>query len=111
MQVHKTLGSGFLESLYEKALCLELAEQKIPFETQKELTVLYHDKPIGNFRTDILIHNELIIEIKAVQALIPAHEVQLVNYLTATHTPVGLLLNFGTSSLQFKKKLLNYQPK
>jgi GxxExxY protein len=104
MQVHSTLGAGFVESVYENALCVELSAAQLDYERQKSLKVLYKQKIVGEFVTDILVNQALIIELKAVQTLLPIHEVQLVNYLTATGIEEGLLLNFGAESLQFKKK-------
>ena len=104
MQVHSTLGAGFVESVYENALCVELSTAQLDYERQKSLKVLYKQKIVGEFVTDILVTQALIIELKAVQTLLPIHEVQLVNYLTATGIDEGLLLNFGAESLQFRKK-------
>jgi GxxExxY protein len=104
MAVHRELGSGFLESVYEASLAVELEAAGIKFERQKELKVYYKNQVVGRFVADIVIESELIIELKAVQDLNVRHEVQLVNYLTATRIDEGLLLNFGDQSLQFKKK-------
>jgi hypothetical protein len=111
MQVHSTLGAGFVESVYENALCVELSAAQLDYERQKSLKVLYKQKIVGEFVTDILVTQALIIELKAVQTLLPIHEVQLVNYLTATGINEGLLLNFGAESLQFKKKFRTPQTK
>jgi GxxExxY protein len=104
MKVHSTLGVGFLESIYQQALISELIEHKIPFEVEKRIRVHYNNKVIGFFDADIVVDNKIIIEIKAVQGLVKAHEVQLVNYLAATKIDQGLLINFGAYSLEFKKK-------
>jgi GxxExxY protein len=104
MKVHSTLGAGFLESIYQKALAHELQKANIRFESEKSLTVLYDGILIGEFVADLLVENELIVELKAVQNLATAHEVQTVNYLVATGKDVGLLINFGGESLEFKKK-------
>lgn len=109
MKVHSALGPGFLESVYENALVLELEESGIAFERQKPLAVSYRGKVVGDFLCDLLIEDQLIIELKANQALITAHEVQLVNYLTATGLDTGLLLNFGSPRLEYKKKFRNPQ--
>ncbi len=110
MKVHSTLGPGFLESVYRNALVLELAAAGIIFEREKQLDVYYNGHIVGKFIADIVIEQQLIIEIKGVQNLVKAHEVQLVNYLTATRIEEGLLLNFGATSLQFKKKFRVYRP-
>ena len=104
MKIHSTLGAGFLESVYHKALAHELTKAGIRFESEKPLSVFYDGVLVGEFVADFLIENELIIELKAVQNLMPAHEVQTVNYLVATGKDVGLLINFGGERLEFKKK-------
>ena len=104
MKVHSTLGAGFLESVYHKALTHELKKAGIKFETEKPLNVFYDDVLVGEFAADLLVENELIVELKAVQNLAKAHEVQTVNYLVATGKDVGLLINFGAEHLEFKKK-------
>jgi GxxExxY protein len=104
MEIHRCLGPGFLESVYEKALVIELEASKFTVEKQKPLQVIYKDQCIGDFIADIIVDKQLIIELKSVQSILPIHEVQLVNYLNATAIDEGLLLNFGTDSLQFKKK-------
>ena len=105
MKVHRELGSGFLESVYANAMALELEEAGISFRREEPLAVLYRDRMVGEFQCDFLLEEGLILELKAVSALNPAHEVQLVNYLTATGIREGLLLNFGAKSLEFKKRL------
>jgi GxxExxY protein len=103
MEVHKRLGSGFLESVYEHALALELAERQIPFETQAPITVVYKQVQIGEYRPDFLVDRKMILEIKATNALIAEHYAQVLHYLTATGLRLALLLNFGGRSLQFKR--------
>ena len=104
MKIHSTLGAGFLETVYHKALAHELTKAGIRFESGKPLSVFYDGVLVGDFVADFLIENELIVELKAVQNLVPAHEVQTVNYLVATGKDVGLLINFGSERLEFKKK-------
>jgi len=104
MKVHRTLGSGFLESVYHKALAIELQKAGLKVEVEKPIQVFYEGQVVGDFAADLLVNDEVIVEIKAVQALAPAHEVQTVNYLVATGKDIGLLINFGASSLQFKRK-------
>ena len=111
MKVHSTLGGGFLESVYHNALAHELRKSNIAFESQKPINVYYDDVLVGEFEADFLVEGELIVELKAIQALAQAHEVQTVNYLTATRTDLGLLLNFGAESLEFKKKFRQFRPK
>lgn len=102
--VYNELGPGFLESVYENALMLALAEVGVPAQAQVPLTVHYRGHVVGQFRADLLVAGTLIVEIKAVSQLIRAHEVQLVNYLRATGTRVGLLLNFGTRA-EFRRRI------
>jgi GxxExxY protein len=104
MKVHNKLGPGFLESVYRNAVALELRRAGIKVEQEKPISVFYEGEPVGAFMADMLADEKLIIEAKAIQALAKAHEVQLVNYLVATRINEGLLLNFGASRLEFKKK-------
>ena len=104
MTVHSNLGPGFVESVYENALAIELKDLNIEVERQKPVVVLYKEQIVGNFIADLIADRTLIVELKSVQTIMPIHEVQLVNYLTATGINEGVLLNFGSESLQFKKK-------
>jgi len=104
MKVHRTLGPGFLESVYQKALLYELAKAGLKVESDKPIQVRYEGIIVGDFKADLIVNDELIVELKAVSGLIVEHEVQLVNYLTATGKDLGLLVNFGGRSLEFKKK-------
>lgn len=104
MKVHSKLRSGFLETVYQKALASELKRRDFDFELEKNIAVYYEEEIVGHFVADLFVENRLIVEIKAVQSLVKAHEAQLVNYLTATGMSEGLLLNFGSESLEFKKK-------
>ena len=104
MKVHRQLGPGFLESVYRNALAFELRRAGLSVELEKHVTVKYEHVIVGDFIADLVVGETLICELKAASALTKADEVQLVNYLTATNHEVGLLLNFGTPSLQFKRK-------
>jgi GxxExxY protein len=104
MKVHSTLGAGFLESIYHKALAHELQKAGIRFESEKPINVFYDGVLVGEFVADLLVENGLIVELKAIQSLAIAHEVQTVNYLVATGHDIGLLINFGGERLEFKKK-------
>lgn len=106
-KVHNVLGSGFLEKVYENALKLELDKLGIDSRQQGKLPVLYEGHPVGLYYPDLWIDGQLIIEIKAVQSLVPAHEVTLVHYLTATAIDNGLLINFGPS-VQIKRKFREF---
>ena len=111
MKVHSTLGPGFLESVFQKALAHELRKAGLKVESEKPITVHYDGVPVGDFAADLLVKDRVMLELKANQALAPANEVQLVNYLTATGIEVGLLLNFGGERLDFKRKTRTYRPK
>ena len=108
MKVHRTLGCGFLESIYCNALAIELQNNDIVFEREKRFHGLYEGIGIGYFDADFLIENRLVVETKAVDALAVAHSAQLVNYLAAGKLDLGLLLNFGAKSLEFKTKTRMY---
>jgi len=101
--VHGELGPGFLEKVYETALLIELAEQRVPVTPQAEIPVFYRSRPVGIYYADILVDGKVICEIKAVQAIIPAHQAQLLHYLKATGIQLGLILNFGAPSLEFRR--------
>ena len=103
-EVHNTLGSGFLEKVYQNALMVELKLRKIGAEAEKPITVHYRGEMVGNYIADIVVEDNIIVEIKAIKALSEIHEVQLVNYLTATGIEVGLLLNFG-KSVEVKRRI------
>jgi GxxExxY protein len=109
-KVHRTLGSGFIEKVYENALRIELERVGIVAKQQEEIKVWYEGQSVGTFFPDLWIVDQLIIEVKGVQSLHKEHEVQLVNYLTATGVNDGLLINFG-SSVQVKRKFREYKPK
>ncbi len=111
MKVHSVLGPGFLESAYAKALAHELRKTGVSVECEKLITVKYDGVVVGEFSADKLVADKVMVEEKAVQALVPAHGVQLVNYLTATGVEVGLLLNFGAQRLEFKRKTRTYREK
>jgi len=111
MAVHSTLGPGFLESVYQNALALELRKAGLTVECERRIQVKYDGTVVGEFAADMLVNECILLENKAVQALATAHEVQLVNYLTATGIEIGLLLNFGANRLEFKRKTRTYRPK
>ena len=111
MKVHSTLGAGFLESVYHKALAHELRKAGLQFESEKPLNVFYDGVLVGEFAADRLVQGELIVELKAVQTRATVHEVQTVNYLVATGIDVGLPLNFGAERLDYKKKFRVAKPK
>ncbi len=100
IEVHRQLGPGFLESVYEEALCVELEDRQIPFERQKEISVLYKGRQIGQQRIDLLVGESLIVELKAIEALAEIHKAQVISYLKATRLSLGLLINFNVPILK-----------
>jgi GxxExxY protein len=101
IEVHRELGPGLLESVYEVCLCEELLMRGIPFQTQVDLPLLYKGRDTGKtFRLDMLIDDTLIVELKAVEELKSVHEVQLLTYLKLTNKPIGLLVNFNVPYLR-----------
>ena len=103
--VYNKMGFGFLESVYEKCMLIELNKAGLLTESQKPLKVYYDDKIVGEFIADIIVNDTIILELKSVSRLVKAHEVQLVNYLVATGKPIGLLLNFGERRVEVKRKV------
>jgi len=107
-RVYNKMGFGFLESVYENCLLIELHKSGLNTESQKSITVYYDDKIVGEFIADIIVDDTVILELKSVRQIIKAHEVQLVNYLTATGKPVGLVINFGERRVEVKRKVKNF---
>jgi GxxExxY protein len=101
--VHKALGPGFLEHLYEEALCIELTSWNIPFVRQKIIRLTYQDQPIGEHRLDLLVAERVVVELKAVKALEPVHFSIVRSYMKAVHADSGLLLNFAAMPLTIKR--------
>jgi len=109
-KVHGTLGFGFLESVYQNALLIELQKTGLNAEKEKPIHVTYNGQIVGDYLADIIVDGKVILELKAVKELHPAHEAQLVNYLKATGIEIGLLINFG-ESVTVKRKILNKDKK
>ena len=107
-KVHQQLGSGFVEKVYENAMIIELRKLGFAVKQQSPITVYYEGKHVGEYFVDILVENRIICELKAVQQLASEHEMQLVNYLTATGHNTGLLFNFG-NSVTIKRKFREYR--
>ena len=101
-RAYNKMGFGFLESVYEKCLLIEMRKAGLETETQKPITVYYDGEVVGEFVADMLVNEAVIIELKSVRRIIKAHEVQLVNYLVATGKPVGLILNFGERKVEIR---------
>jgi len=102
--VYKQLGFGFLESVYKKSMIIEMSNYDLYVEEEKPLKVYYDKSVVGEFYADLFIENQIIVELKSVQRLVKGHEVQLVNYLNALNKESGLLINFGPSQVEVKRK-------
>ena len=109
-KVYNNLGYGFLEKIYENAMVIELRKKRIPVIPQSPIRVYYDEQIIGEYYTDLLIDNKVIVEIKASRTLAPENEAQLLNYLKATDIEVGLLLNFGPNP-EIKRKVFDNNKK
>jgi GxxExxY protein len=103
MTVHRVLGSGFPEIIYQRSLAIELEKANIDFEQEISKTVYYDNKVVGKRRADFIVEEDILIEIKSRAALEPTHFAQIKNYLTAYHLEIGLLINFGEQSLVYKR--------
>ena len=103
--VYNKMGFGFLESVYEKCMLIELYKAGLKAESQKHLTVCYENEIVGEFIADIIVNDTVILELKFVRQIIKVHEIQLVNYLVATGKPVGLILNFCENKMEVKRKI------
>lgn len=104
--VHKSLGPGFLESIYQHAMEIALRHRQIAFERQKEIIIVFEDEPVGLHRLDLIVASEIVVELKAVRAFEDIHYAQLKSYLKATGLRVGLLLNFNAVTLVTKRVVL-----
>lgn len=103
MEVHKVLGNGFQEVIYQRALAIELEDQEISFTREQEMKIEYKGRDIGTRRVDFFVENKVMVEIKAVIQLEDVHLAQAINYLEAYGLEIGLLINFGAKSLEFKR--------
>ena len=103
MTVHKILGNGFQEVIYQRALAYEMTEWELNFKREFEMPIFYKDKKVGERRVDFLIEEVISVEIKSVSKLDEIHLAQALNYLEAYNLEIGLLINFGTKSLEYKR--------
>lgn len=103
MQVHKVLGNGFQEVIYQRALAIEFTFQGLEFAREKEMPLTYRGESIGTRRVDFFVEEKVMVEIKAVEQLLPVHKTQAINYCEAYNIADGLLINFGAMSLDFKR--------
>ncbi|MCE5345859.1 MAG: GxxExxY protein [Bacteroidales bacterium] len=108
--VHNSLGGGFLENVYHNAMLIELRQMGLEVDSQYPIKVYYKDCLVGEYYADLFVERQVIVELKAVENLHPAHEVQLVNYLQGTGIDIGLLINFATS-VEVKRKYRVYNKK
>jgi GxxExxY protein len=102
-EVINELGSGFLESVYEKAMILALRERGLAANEQYPINLTFRGQSVGEFYADILVQGVVLVELKAAKSLAPEHQAQIINYLKATGIEVGLLINFGTPKLEYKR--------
>jgi len=105
MHVHSFLGNGFQEVIYQRSLTVEMGIQGLDFEREVEMPIFYKDVEVGTRRADILVDNKILVELKALINLEEVHLAQALNYLEAYNLEIGLLINFGARSLQFKRLL------
>ena len=110
MKVHRTLGPGFLEAVYVNALAFELTKRRIGFDRNVRLQVYYEGEIMGDYEADFVVESCVVTECKANRTLVEKNEVQLVNCLSVTIQDLGLLINFGSDRLQFKRKTRTYRP-
>ena len=110
MEVHRTLGPGYLEAVYQAALAHELMLCSLPFEEQVQLPVYYKGKLVGDYIADFVIDSKVILELKAVTELHDSHRAQAINYLASTGFQLAILLNFGSTRLQ-QERLVRFQSK
>ena len=103
-KVFNELGFGFLESIYKKAMIIELAKNKLKVEAEKPLKVYYDNQIVGDFFIDLYVEDKVVVELKSVETLVKQHEVQLVNYLQGLQKDIGLLINFSPSGVDVKRK-------
>jgi GxxExxY protein len=106
IEVHKSLGPGYLESIYEEAFAVELSYQGIPFEKQKTFEIRHRGQSVGTHRMDFIVHNSVVVELKSVDSFDGTHFAQVKSYLTASGLKLGLLLNFKKSTLVIKRFIL-----
>ncbi len=103
MKVHTTLGNGFQEVIYQRALAIEMRKQGLTFEREMEMAIHYEGEHIGTRRVDFFVENKVMVELKALTQLESVHLAQAINYLEAYQVEIGLLINFGATSLEFKR--------
>jgi GxxExxY protein len=109
MEVHRELGHGFLEAVYQEALALELSARRVPFRREAPLQIKYKNQPLAcAYKADFICFNEILVELKAIERLGNPEKAQVINYLNATRFKRALLFNFGSPSLEYQRMVLNY---
>jgi GxxExxY protein len=104
MEVHKELGCGFLEPVYQEALEIVFKKNGIPYQREKELSIMFYGEPLKKtYNADFVCYDKIILELKALSALLPEHEAQVINYLKTSDFKLGILVNFGSASLEYKR--------
>ncbi|TWT96641.1 hypothetical protein Pla108_24150 [Botrimarina colliarenosi] len=103
IKVHRTLGPGFLESIYHNSLLIELENQRLLVESEKQIVVIYEGRPVGSHRLDLLVEGRIVVELKAIDDLSQAHYAQLRSYLKASRLETGLLINFAKEKADFRR--------
>ena len=110
-RVRSQLTPGFEEKVYQNAMVIELKDSGLNVETEVPIKVYYKDHVVGDYRADLIVEKKMIVELKAVSAILPIHEVQLVNYLTATGIDSGMLINFGSDIIEIRYRTRIYKIK
>jgi len=105
-KVHNTLGPGYLESIYQNAMVVELRSFSLKCDTEKTVEIFYNNEKVGEHRLDLVINDKVIVELKAVSEFHPVHKAQIISYLKATRLKIALLLNFGTEKVEYKRFIL-----
>jgi len=108
IKIHKALGPGFLESIYEKAMVYEFEREHLKFKQQAVIRVNYRDLQLGNQRVDFIVNNEIILELKTISEIMELHQAQLLSYLKTVNKRLGLVLNFGKKKLEIKRVVNNF---
>jgi len=103
MEVHRVLGAGFVESIYEESFAIEFGLRKIPYERQRPIDVIYKGRVAKHFVCDFIVYGKIIVELKAIKEISDIEQAQVLNYLKSSELNLGLLLNFGSSSLEVKR--------
>ena len=106
MEVHRELGYGFLEKVYENAMVIILKERNLNVKQQEEIKVNFHGQEIGNYISDLIVEDKIIIELKAATKIKDVHKVQIANYLKATGKKLGIIINFGREKLEFERVVM-----